>query len=59
MQDLLQNVHLKFLEHDIDIRSCIQKSICEYTKDAVIDVRTGRATAVHKIIDGLTRWIIE
>lgn len=53
MSQLFNSLEETFLEKNIDLSECMQKSICIMVYEAHVHLKSGTANGVDKIIDGL------
>lgn len=48
-------VESKLIENNIDLSTCIQKTICDYVQKGSAEIISGRAGSIQKIMDGILR----
>lgn len=56
LPSLINTIERTFLENDINLPMCLLKSICTLTHQAGESVRTGQASDMELILDGVASW---
>ncbi|XP_034488580.1 uncharacterized protein LOC117792516 [Drosophila innubila] len=56
LPSLMNTIESSFLDKDIDLNSCLLKSICTFTHKSIKNVRSGQASDLELMLDGVSSW---
>ncbi|KAH8326141.1 hypothetical protein KR067_002381 [Drosophila pandora] len=56
LPNILNTIERTFLKNDVDLSTCLLKSICTLTRKAGDKVRQGQATDMEHLLDNATSW---
>ncbi|XP_062124814.1 uncharacterized protein LOC133837916 isoform X2 [Drosophila sulfurigaster albostrigata] len=56
LTNLVDTIEHSLLDNDIDLPACLLKSLCTFTHKAARNVRSGQASDVELMLDGVTSW---
>ena len=55
LTSVLEQIEEAFAEYELDAKSCMQRAVCTYVKDAENEVERGDADAFNLIISGVSK----
>ncbi|KAH8268231.1 hypothetical protein KR026_002323 [Drosophila bipectinata] len=56
LPNILSTIERTFIKNDVDLSTCILKSVCTLTRKASERVRKGEATDIEHLLDNATSW---
>ncbi|KAL7731187.1 hypothetical protein ACLKA6_014378 [Drosophila palustris] len=56
LPSLMSTIESSFLDKDIDLPTCLLKSICTFTHKSMRNVRSGQGSDLELLLDGASSW---